>query len=69
VTITNNDSIPHDMDSDPHPAHTDCPSLNIGVIGPGQTRTSGAQNTARACGMHDHNNPGTGSLMRTIVIR
>jgi hypothetical protein len=69
VTITNSDSRSHDMDSDPHPAHTDCPALNIGSIAPGQTRTSGAQNSARACGMHDHDNPGTQSLMRTIVIR
>lgn len=69
VTVTNNDSRAHDMDSDPHPAHTDCPSLNIGPIAPGQTRTSNPQGTARACGMHDHDNPGSQSLMRTIVIR
>lgn len=69
VTITNSDSRSHDMDSDPHPAHSDCPALNIGPIAPGQSRTSSAQNTARACGMHDHDNPGTQSLMRTIVIR
>jgi hypothetical protein len=69
VTITNSDSRSHDMDSDPHPVHTDCPALNLGPIGPGTSRTSSAQNSARACGMHDHDNPGTQSLMRTIVIR
>ena len=69
VTITNNDSAPHDMDSDPHPAHTDCPALNIGVLVPGQSRTSGSQNSARACGMHDHDNPGTQALKKTIVVR
>src|SRR3954452_5770700 len=28
LTIVNRDSIAHDMGSDPHPGHEDCPELN-----------------------------------------
>jgi hypothetical protein len=69
VTVVNNDGVSHEMSSDPHPAHTNCPGLNFGPLAPGQSRTSAALSTARSCGMHDHANPGTQSLMRTITIR
>ena len=47
------------MNSDPHPEHTDCPELNqIGFLNPGQSRQSGNLNTARRCGLHDHERPG-----------
>ena len=53
--MLNSDSRTHEMDSDPHPEHTDCPELNqIGFLNPGQSRQSGNLNTARKCGMHDH---------------
>src|SRR6185503_8967212 len=33
LTIINQDSRSHDMTSDPHPSHTDCPELNqIGFL-------------------------------------
>ena len=70
VTITNNDSRNHLMDSDPHPEHTDCPELNqIGFLNPGQSRQSGNLNTARTCRIHDHNSPDTASLKATITIQ
>jgi hypothetical protein len=69
VTIVNSASTPHEMSSDPHPVHTDCPGLNIGLLQPGQQRTSQPLTAARTCGMHDHINPGTQSLTRSIVIR
>lgn len=69
VTFTNNASDAHDMDSNPHPVHTDCPALNVGLLRPGESRASQALSTVRSCGFHDHNNPGTGSLMGTITIR
>ncbi len=37
VAFVNQDSEPHDIRSDPHPAHTDCPPLNVGTIAPGQS--------------------------------
>jgi hypothetical protein len=70
VTILNSDSRVHDMESDPHPEHTDCPELNqIGFLNPGQSRQSGNLNIARRCGMHDHNAPDTASLKVTITIQ
>ena len=70
VTMINNDSRVHEMDSDPHPEHTQCPELNqIDFLNPGQSRTSGNLNTARTCGYHDHTNPDTASMKGTIVIQ
>jgi hypothetical protein len=70
VTMINNDSNTHEMDSDPHPEHTDCPELNqIGFMNPGQSRSSGNLLTARRCGFHDHNRPDTNSLKGTITIQ
>jgi hypothetical protein len=70
LTILNADSRTHEMDSDPHPEHTDCPELNqIGFLNPGQSRQSGNLNTARKCGLHDHSNPDNASLRATITIQ
>ena len=50
VTFINNHNTPHDMQSDPHPEHTDCPPLSqVGFLTTGQQRTSGNFNTARTC--------------------
>lgn len=70
VTFVNNDNTPHDMSSDPHPQHTDCPDVNnAGFIQPGQSRSTSALRTARTCGFHDHNQPSNTSLQGTIVIQ
>jgi hypothetical protein len=70
ITVVNLDSRNHEMDSDPHPEHTDCPELNqVGFLAPGQTRQSGNLNTARRCGMHDHSSPDTAALKATITIQ
>jgi hypothetical protein len=70
LTITNGDDVAHDMGSDPHPSHDDCPELNrIGLLQPGQSRTSGPLVEARTCGMHDHLRPRDASLHLRITIR
>jgi hypothetical protein len=70
LTIVNNDSRIHQMDSDPHPEHTDCPELNqIDFLNPGQQRSSGNLNTARRCGFHDHTNPDNAPMKGTITIQ
>jgi hypothetical protein len=70
VTMINNDSRVHEMDSDPHPEHTQCPELNqIDFLNPGQSRSSGNLNVARTCGYHDHTSPDTNSLKGTIIIQ
>ena len=70
VTFVNNDTRAHDMESDPHPAHTACPSMgNVGLLPAGQSKTTfGFANTG-TCGFHDHNNPDTGSLSGRIVVQ
>ena len=70
LTIANQDSQSHDMTSDPHPEHTDCPEINaIGFLTPGQTRSSNNLNTARTCGIHDHANPNSNALKARITIQ
>lgn len=70
LTILNSDSRSHEMTSDPHPEHTDCPELNsIGFLSTGQSRQSGNLNTARRCGLHDHGAPDVASLKATITIQ
>jgi hypothetical protein len=70
LTVINQDSRTHDMTSDPHPSHTDCPELNqIGFLNTGQSRTSGNLNNVRSCGIHDHSDPDRASLRATITIQ
>jgi plastocyanin len=70
VTFINNDRVVHDMESDPHPEHTDCPEINqVGFITPGQTKLTGNMNTVRTCGFHDHEQPDNQGLLGSIVIR
>jgi hypothetical protein len=69
VTFVNNHNRNHDMSSDPHPSHVDCPELNqVGFLTPGQSRTSGNLNTIRTCGFHDHENPSDTNLSGRITI-
>jgi len=70
VTFVNNDTRAHDMASDPHPVHTECPAINaVGFLQPGQSRMTGTLNTARTCGFHDHNRDTDTSLQGSIVIQ
>lgn len=70
VTFVNNNSRGHDMSSDPHPSHTDCPQVNaVGTLATGQTKLTNAFTTARTCGFHDHNQPENSSLQGRIVIQ
>lgn len=70
VTFVNNHNRPHDMSSDPHPEHTQCPEINqVGFLQAGQTRTTGNLNTVRRCGFHDHNEPTNNSLIGSITIQ
>jgi plastocyanin len=69
VTFVNNDSVAHNMSSNPHPQHTDCPALTVGSVPAGASRTSQPLTTARSCGFHDHDNPETAALQGTVTIR
>lgn len=69
VSIVNNDSRTHNIASDPHPVHTNCPALNVGVLSPGQSRTSGAFTSAGTCGFHDHDDPDNARWTAQITVR
>lgn len=70
VRFTNNDNRPHNMASDPHPDHSDCPEFDqVGFLAPGQSRETGNLVTARTCGFHDHDLPDVNSLKGTVTIR
>jgi plastocyanin len=70
VMFVNNDSRVHDMESDPHPQHTACPSIaNVGLLQPGQSKTSFGFANSGTCGYHDHDNSDTASLKGTIVVQ
>jgi plastocyanin len=70
VTFVNNHNVAHQMDSDPHPAHTDCPAINAADrVEPGQSKLTNALTSSRTCGFHDHLNDSNPSLRGTIIIR
>lgn len=70
VRFINNDTRAHEMSSDPHPEHSQCPELNdIGFLRPGEARSSSNLNTARTCGFHDHNLPNNAGLKGQIIIQ
>ena len=69
VTFVNNNTRAHDMSSDPHPAHTDCPEITVGFLQTGQSATTQNLNRVRTCGFHDHNQDTNTSLQGTIRIQ
>ena len=70
VLFRNMDTRSHNMSSDPHPEHTDCPEINqVGLLAAGQNRETGNLNSTRTCRFHDHDLPNSASLTGAIVIR
>ena len=70
VLFVNNDNRRHDMGSDPHPEHSDCPEINaVGILSPGANRETANLNTVRTCGFHDHDLPDNNALKGRIIIR
>jgi plastocyanin len=70
VTIVNNHNRPHEMNSDPHPTHGDCPGIDdVGFLNAGQSKTTGNLNVARTCGLHDHNDPTNANLIGRIRVQ
>jgi plastocyanin len=70
VLFINNHSQRHNITSDPHPDHTDCPEINqVGLLSSGQRRETGNLVAVRTCGIHDHDDPDNRNLRARIVIR
>jgi plastocyanin len=70
VTFVNNDSRSHEMNSNPHPQHGDCPAIDdVCFIAMGQTKQTGNLTVTRTCGFHDHNQPDLQSLQGQIIVQ
>jgi|SRR5215475_6952952 len=71
VTFINNDTVAHEMFSDPHPDHTDCPEINqVGFLSPGKSLQTGNMISNRSvCGFHDHGLPNVAGLQGSITIQ
>jgi plastocyanin len=70
VTFINNDSRSHEMHSDPHPNHGDCPPIDdVGFMAVGQTKLTGNLTVVRTCGYHDHNLPDVANLRGQIIVQ
>jgi plastocyanin len=70
VLFVNNDGRRHDMTSDEHPDHLDCPAINqVGLMTSGQNRETGNLNVVRTCGFHDHEDADNTNLKGWIVVR
>jgi plastocyanin len=70
VTFVNNDTRAHTIVSDPVDVHTQCPPVNqVGLLNPGDRRSTGTLNLTGTCGFHDHGNKTDASLMGRIVVQ
>jgi plastocyanin len=70
VTFVNNDTRAHQIASDPHPTHTNCPSINaLGILQAGQTRLTNSFGAGGNCGFHDHDQPDNDALKGSIAVR
>jgi len=69
VIFVNADSRPHDVRSDPHPAHTDCPALNLGAMMPGERREIAGPSLPpfTLCYYHDETDA-TNNSFRGVVV-
>ena len=70
VRFVNNGSSVHEIASDPHSFHTQCPAINaVGVLGPGGSRLTSPFTVPGTCGFHDHRDPFNDSVQGAIVIQ
>jgi plastocyanin len=70
VTFVNEDSVAHEMASDPQPTNDACPSINrVGHLEPGQSTQTGAFPVSRTCAYHDVLAAGDARWQGTIVVQ
>ena len=69
VMFINNDSVTRQINSNPFPAHDDCPPINeVGTLAPGQQRATGPLTFQGACGFHEHLSEGAEAFMGVILV-
>src|SRR6478672_7058108 len=63
ATFTNNDDRLHSVASNPLTTHADCPAINdVGVLVPGQSKSTATLTEAKLCGYHDPSSEGSGQI-------
>ena len=63
------DAVSHEIASDPHPVHTQCPELNGPVLLTGNSFTATMAGMPETCGFHDHLHPTDTAFQGTITVR
>jgi plastocyanin len=71
VTFVNNDTVSHEIASDPHPQHGSCPGIEagLGTIAAGQTKVTRNFANAGSCGYHDHLNDTATRYQGRIIVQ
>ncbi len=70
VTFINNHNVFHEINSDPHPTHGDCPGIDdVAFLAPQQSKLTGNLTQVRTCGFHDHNNDSNPNLKGIIRVQ
>ncbi len=68
VNILNDDSVPHQVASNPNPQQTDCPELNSPMLAPGDAFLATIANRDGTCGFNDVLNPTDSDFQGTITV-
>ena len=69
VRFVNNDSVNRQINSNPFPAHDDCPPVNqAALLTPGQSKMTGVLSLAGTCGFHEHLTEGAAAFLGTILV-
>lgn len=68
VRFVNDDARPHQIQTNPHLLHTDCPPNNIAILNPGQSVDTTAFIESKGCGFHNHLLPDDQSFWGVIRV-
>ena len=69
VRFVNNDTKNVQINSNPFPAHDDCPPINeVSVLTPGQSKMTGVLSLAGTCGFHEHLTEGAAAFLGVILV-
>ncbi len=69
VRFVNDDTVNRQINSNPFPAHGDCPPINaVDVLTPGQSKTTDVLSLAGTCGFHEHLTEGAAAFLGVILV-
>jgi len=68
IKFLNDDSVPHQLASNPNPQQTDCPELNSPMLAPGDAFMATIASRNATCGFIDVLNPTDSNFQGTITV-